>query len=545
MTLRAAYVVIGLEAVVIAGLVAFLLFRATPADAGPGVHDRGSSGHEAEDGERPIGPRPRRPSPATQATDSRAAITPTPYVEADDVVFSPDDPVGIMLFGKVTTADGKPPKDEVHVSIEDDETGDWRSSQVKSAAYAISGLRPGAWNLVFRNRGYREIRQTLKLEATSPRQRLDLVVTPCATLKVKIVTPEGKLIQEALQAEQVEWNVSVSVVATLAPPPGDLPLIVYRGHDDYGVGQLGGSVPKGYSAVLELREGPPVYVSAVMRHVVLATKHVPAGAEEAEIVVPTSAVKGKLAALKLRLVDADTGAPVTKARVEANDRQSGGPEYPIDENGNVFKEGLRPGLQYFSVIATGYEYLEQFIRLEPGQVNDLGTLRLAKAVVIEGKVVDERGAPLEASISYRNLDRMEFPQSLQGPMGYRTEPDGTFKIDQAGRGRGVLIATTKEQVTAAVPVDTTGGPVSNARIVVRAATRVALEAKFGRGEQYLLVLVDEGGTPWMSSNWAGSWTMRLQLPPGSYTLRVHDEKTLRRSIPITVGATPLRVPVTP
>jgi hypothetical protein len=548
-TLRTAQVVIGVQAVIIAGLIGLILWSTPRSDGAREVRDRSAT--EREPAEDLGSPAPRRTSSraTTRAEDSRAAINPKPFVESEDVAFSPDDPVGIMLYGKVTTADGKAPKEGVYVSMEDDETGEWLGSEVKSGAYAISGLRPGAWNLVSRNAGYRELRQSVRLSADRPRQRLDLVIQPCAIVKVKLLTPEGRLLNEALVAEKLDWSIYIGVVATIAPPTGDLPMTPYGGYDDFGVGilrggrQLGGDVPKGYSGVLELREGPPVYVSAVMRHVVLETKLVPAGATEVEIVVPVASVKSKLATLKLRLVDADTGDPIVKARVEATDRQSGGASYPIDEKGNILKEGLRPGLLHFSIHAEGHEDLSQYIRLEPGQINDLGTIRLSRAVSIEGVVVDERGEPVPASLAYRNLDRIDFPQPFEVGMSHRVEPDGTFKIGGVGRGRGIVVAETKERAMAALAVDTTAGSVTNARIVIKAGTRVVLEPKLGRTEQYLAQLVDEGGTIWLS-HYIGEWVDRLFLPPGTYTLRIYDDKALRRAIPIVVGSTPLRVPVT-
>jgi hypothetical protein len=547
MTIRAAYAVIGIQALVIAGLVAYLLI--SPPRTDPGTESRrGAVPSAADEDLGPSSLRPRR-RPAAQQTDTRSPINPKPYAEPDDVAFSADDPVGIMLFGKVTTSDGRPLKDDVSVSVEDPDTGDWRNSQVKASSYALTGLRPGDWNISCRNAGYKEFKQPVQLDAAHPRQRLDLVFEPCTVLKVKVVTPDGQLLSDALRAEKLDWGVNVGVIATVAQPTGDLPMTPYAGHDDWGVGilrgggRMGGDVPKGYSGMLELREGPPVYLSAVLRHVILATRHVPAGAEDAEIVVPVSAVKGKLATLKLRLLDAESEAPIKKARVEATDRQSGGGSYPIDENGNVTKENLRPGLLHLSAYADGYESISQYIRLEPGQVNDLGALRLAKGVTIAGVVVDDRGAPVKASVSYRNLDRIEFPQPLDVGMGYAGgEGDGVFTINGAGRGRGVVIASTKDRSITAVPVNTASGSITNLRIVMKAGTRVAFEQKFDRTERYLVSLVDEAGTPWMSS-YSGPWTNRLVLPPGSYVLRIHDDNTLRKSIPVTVGATPLRVPV--
>src|SRR5262249_59667194 len=109
---------------------------------------------------------------------------------------------------------------------------EWKSSSsAKGGSYAVTGLTPGGWTVNVRSSGYREIKQPIKLVASAPRQRLDLVIEPAAIVKVKILTPEGQLISDALRAEKFEWNIGVRAVATATPPTGDLPMTELAGLD--------------------------------------------------------------------------------------------------------------------------------------------------------------------------------------------------------------------------------------------------------------------------------------------------------------------------
>ena len=555
MSPRAARIVIAVQAAIIVALVIALLLvdrgGTPPADTARGH----AMGENATSGDRDRS-RDAKTRPPTRPADpdSRAGvITPRPVVE-EDAAFRPEDPVGIVLYGTIARADRKPVEQEVLVSLEETETGDRRSASNSGtfSSYSMTGLRPGVWILRCRSTGFREVEQPVELVAGDPRRRLDLVLEAATTLKVKIVTPDGRLLSEALQAEKVGRDVEVSVVATASQPTGDLPMTEARSHRDFGVGRLAGQPPKGYAALLELREGPPVYVSAVLRHVVLETKLVPAGAEDVVFTISVDAVRSRLCGVKLRVVDADTGAAIANASVEISDRQTGGGGSATDNSGLFVQESLRPGLFLLTIDAPDHERVDHYVRLEPGTIADLGTYRLNRGVTIEGVVVDEAGKPVQASLSYRNLDRMDFPQPLDVGMGYGTESDGAFKIARAGRGRGMVTARAtspnrlvQPQESSAVQVNTASGSITGLRIVLKPGTPVVLEPKMTRSERYLLTVTDDAGTAWFSRSIWGPWPHRFQLPPGSYTVRVFDDKGPRSSTPLTVASAPVRMTVVP
>src|SRR5436853_4193003 len=114
MTLRTAQVVIVIEALVIGVLVIALLAADRGGLAAHGSPEgRAERSDRADDHDGTGGYRaPTERSASRQRPESKlSSIAPRPFVEADDVAWTPDDPVGIVLFGKLTTPDGEPPKD--------------------------------------------------------------------------------------------------------------------------------------------------------------------------------------------------------------------------------------------------------------------------------------------------------------------------------------------------------------------------------------------------------------------------------------------------
>jgi hypothetical protein len=137
-------------------------------------------------------------------------------------------------------------------------------------------------------------------------------------------------------------------------------------------------------------------------------------------------------------------------------------------------------------------------------------------------------------------------------MSHSAEGDGVFKIAKVGRGRGVLTARpvapqrlVQPLDSAAVLVNTGSGSISGVRIVLAPGTPVVLEPKITRGERYLVTVTDDAGTPWLGRAIWGPWPLRLQLPAGSYLLRLFDDKGARSSTQLTVGSTPVRTPIVP
>lgn len=301
----------------------------------------------------------------------------------------------------------------------------------------------------------------------------------------------------------------------------------------------------GYDGVLELREPPPVYVSAVLRHVVLATEFVPEPVEEVTLIVPVRSVRARLARLRLRVCDASSGAPVVKATAELNDRQSGGGGVPVGEDGGVVFEDQRPGFLELVVRAADYELLHQWVRLEPGGDHDLGDVPLHPATSISGVVVGPDGRPLECRLGLADLDRRTIPAPLDYGWGAQSDSDGSFRVSNLGRGRYLIYPNGGEWARVPTVVDTIGGSVEGVRIALIGGTllRLSLDPTI---QGSVLTVADARGIP------VGAWTLSgtrsevsLRLAPGTYSWTLSGEQGGGRTESFRVGTYPTGVSVTP
>jgi hypothetical protein len=535
---RVALVVIGGVAIV---LLAFALATKdgsdTPSTSGPG--------QEAA--------RAGDPSPDSPVDPERLSPLPTlAFVEEDETAWTSDDPPGILLFGRVVDEQGMPVSGG-SVRVTDPEGKqlsaaigtDSPHSPESAGVYSLPGLSPGAWRFTCKVDDYYAFESELDLDPSEARRRLDVTLERTVFLKVKVTTPDGKPLKEILKQDKDTLRVSLSAVATEAPPSSDFPPTLLRDDTRLGLGSFTDSDRLGtwsneYVGILELREPLPAYVSLVLRHVVLQTKLVPPGSEEVEFVLSANDVFDRLSGVRGRLVDAVTGEPITKGWVEVNDRQSFGPGMVIEPDGTFFQEKLRPGLMRLIIQPPTYELLQQTITLIPGQLLDLGTLRLHKGMTIKGRVIDSEGNGVAASVTRRNLNRTRSPEETDTPVFAQAEPDGTFTFHRVGPGRYWFSAAAKGiPITVAHMTITTG--MEEPLLRVPATTGKLILTTQAEPTDSLFFQILNGKDLPVTSRLigAGSETLEYDLPPGPYSLRISRDTSLLKTIPFTIGAEPV------
>jgi hypothetical protein len=293
--------------------------------------------------------------------------------------------------------------------------------------------------------------------------------------------------------------------------------------------------------VLEIRDELPVYVSAVMRHVVLVTERVDAPVPELRLVIDPAMLSSRLATFAARIADAQTGEGLSAAQLGLSSTSLACAGRQAASDGSFRLEGLPPGLLSLCVFCPGHERIMQYVKLEPGEVLDLGTLRLQPATEISGTIVDPEGISPDHHLTCRSLEAISFPQPLDLPYAYRADAGGRFSIFDAGRGRHVVIVQAPDRAIASVVADTSAGPVRDLRIVLTAGTTVTLEPAVDPGT--LLALQDANGTPVWSSLLDDDDPIRLRLAPGRYSLAIHDPGGSVANRTMEVGVGPLRFAV--
>jgi len=129
-------------------------------------------------------------------------------------------------------------------------------------------------------------------------------------------------------------------------------------------------------------------------------------------------------------------------------REQGLKEVRTGPDGRFELDGLRPDTLQLAVRAAGFAPLDRAsIPLPSSAEHDLGELRLEPGVVLEGRVVDGRGSPVEGARILR-LSAVESAFGISGrPPGSlvaTSAADGSFRADQIPAGAWTLAAVSDD-----------------------------------------------------------------------------------------------------
>ena len=142
---------------------------------------------------------------------------------------------------------------------------------------------------------------------------------------------------------------------------------------------------------------------------------IPIGGRLLRVDVPARAVS-------LRVVRADTGAPVAAAEVGWDSAQ-GSVRARATETGDVLLDGVPQGAGTFSVTAAGFVPIERELGALPDGPQELGLTRLAPPFVLV-RVSDADGAPIENAVVYLDLQ-----DGADDDAAAPTDPHGVARFD--------------------------------------------------------------------------------------------------------------------
>jgi hypothetical protein len=247
-----------------------------------------------------------------------------------------------------------------------------------------------------------------------------------------------------------------------------------------------------------------------------------------------------LAGVKLRVVDDSSGEVVTVGNASLSD----GFTRHIDSNlrearGAVRFESLRPGVWYLTLYLQrqggGYGIVRQTILLTPGEMRDLGDIRVVKGVSIEGRVVDTLGKPVMCALVAGDADALLESFSTKSGVNVLVGADGAFRIAEVKRGRIAIFVERGFDAQAAenrsdpwgsqvLVVDATSGPVKDVRFVLQGVTPVTLSWDLTAHvlKYCTLRIVNADGLPLASRILTAQGITRERLPAGSYTAVLGD-----------------------
>lgn len=412
--------------------------------------------------------------------------------------------------------------------------------------YEIANVRPGRWTASVLADGYAPQTSQIEIDGRSARVRHDVLLAQ-GVLDVRLAA-EGGPLRARIAQRFPGRTIEVEVIATRGPPGKRAP----AGTETDGSRPLGERVgryrrrvsrsDRPIDGTMRLFGLPPVHISALFRGRVLATVRVPRPTHEVALVVPLAGIRAELASLRACFLDAETARPIRGAAAVLLDaeglaRQAMGDF--TDRDGSLVLADQPPGRWTLQVVAAGYERFRRTVALRPGQTLDLGALILSRAVAVTGRVVDTAGRPVLASVACHPTPRPGLGRPA--PRTYRTRQDGSFRIPDVGRSGCVLIAHAPGFAPAKTCAETSKGNVPGLHIVLERGVAVTIDHRIQQSNRYRFEVLDETG--WLLSAHevrSFAWPWRLRLLPGRHVLRVHDRGRLLQTLPLTMGAEPLR-----
>jgi len=477
---------------------------------------------------------------AVDASRSKRGDAPPPTRRPDrpdvGVSFDHDPALGTLLYGLANSTDGTPMEGcwVRFTSVADPDRS--VTAQVAGNGYSVTGLAPGEWKVYSKAEDFGVLQEEIEIRDV-PTQRHDLIFEPAHLVTVKILTPEGKPLHEAVREAGLGWNTEVIAVASPQPIEGNLAMTDLRGYTRFGSGtwkdvqgwqrDARNPAPPDVSGVLEVGKPPPFFVAAVYRHVVLASASVGRGQKEVTLEVSLDDLRGAMSTIRVQVVDARTGLPVEGARVSISDRQSGGGGRPTDAQGRVVLENERVGLLELEIWTKDLERYYQKLRIVPGE-NDLGVIRLHPPRSVELKVVGLDGAPVVgAPISWVNLDRRTFPQSIDRSSSATTDAEGMATLS-LGPGRTLVRISESAAAVAHLVVDPDRAGDEPVLVQLVDSHGIAFGPSMEpRAGMQCLTVYDEAGVVAWATHVRG-YEVTPGLPAGRYTWDLHEGETRLR-----------------
>jgi hypothetical protein len=385
-------------------------------------------------------------------------------------------------------------------------SGAWSAVDVLAADYEVRVSAPGHLTAVD------------ALQVTSGATCAhETVLVRALALPLRIEDTNGVLLDFTGEPLGIESHIGVAV--TRERPTDALPRkgqqsgfpcasLVLR--DIFGSTELPSDLGERYCGLLVLKEAPPLWATLGYGDVIVESRPIVGDERELVFVVDPDALRAGHGSVRVRVVDAQSGEPLTSGIVLTSPQGGRAIEPRFDGDALVFSD-LKPGSLDLMCELREYEYLEREVAIRPHTETDLGTIALGRRATFEVRLVDESGAPVAGTVvrtSRRDLwSSVEDANTRMGLGG----KDGVWKVGIHALGRTLIRAGGSDgRAMVAVEVDTS--VVNPVEIVVPRGVAVAFDwpGEWPLGTTF--VLEDANGLPLCPSS-----ASLLCLASGSYT----------------------------
>jgi len=519
---------------------------------------------------------------------------------------------GYWIVVRVSDAALRPlVSNDVRVVVEDEQGGHFDVEPIAGRSEwgcKSDGLHDGKFKVTVSAGGYRPRTLEAMLSQDKHAAILHAVLRSASLIKIRILSDEGgelaaRLAREPHHGEPVSppprdgptivrglggWGFHspvVIAVATQEKPSARLPETNLAAHSRYGAGIYRGwgsryhhpangsdlvetddDIPDAHAGILELFEPLPLYVSACVRNFVLESKLVEPGTEEVSFTVTLNQLKSCFGEVRLRVVDAVTEQPIEGCEVNFLGPDNGGDGYRLGAQAAAVFECIPAGPMPLAVLAIGHAAISTQIRVEAGQVNDLGTFRMEPAVSIRGTITDPTGKPLaRPGIGLVPLDEYKTDQRLGSLWNNNYDFDlidsgsslfaiganeaGEFAALNLKRGRYLLRmiygwSGKRDWIIHPLIVDTTGGSVEGLRVEAQIATPVRVRLDRDAPEDAWMRIFDSDQNPVRDEDFSRNLpTGPFPILPGSYSCVVYFNGVEHAKLNLDVGSSPVTLEI--
>jgi hypothetical protein len=308
------------------------------------------------------------------------------------------------------------------------------------------------------------------------------------------------------------------------------------------------------SGLLEILREPPVHVSAEVNDYIVATKIIDRPVDQLTLEIPFERLKGLLCGILCRVVDAETGAPLSRVGASLLGATKDRPELVGDGRGEIRKADLLPGVYTLAFHAPDHDWEMRQVDLAPAQQNDLGTIALGKGTLLRGRFIDPEGRPVhtQASIYSYSEDRPLEALNTGIMIGLSADENGRFEADLLSRRKYLIVSPFNHRGPATngwpadpILVDLARGPIEDLVIPVRIAVDLVLRPVADEARDFEYWILSTTGLPCAHGDFPRAGDERISLVPGSHRLLLGRDPSSVREFPFELRSDPLTISIPP
>lgn len=395
----------------------------------------------------------------------------------------------------------------------------WTVKCAGDGAYSLTGLAPGEYWLSAYSTIDGSGRARTHLAPGTEAQLVDVALKLERDVWIKVVDSDG--------APALFRGGHPLAIATRERPGAWFDAVRGSLNNTFGVGHYwqngyaSEKRPPEYFGRVVLDVEPPVWISLLSRQRVIDSVRIEPDQTEVVFVVDPDSKLLQACSLRARFVEAAAKAPLAGAswRVDFGGVQMG----RLDDSGAFESSIIAPGHVELRVNKSGLASPELRLRLEPGEVRDLGEIEVEAETWIQGTVHGPDGLEVGANVEHVAVDASTGePLPQEGHFNHPTNHDGLFRIGSLSRHlyRVTVRPQDKGLARASKLVDLrSGAGVDGVRFDLVPAVPLVISADESNWVDIGYTLRDERGEFVLRSRVWGPEPFPLPLAPGRYTLQ--------------------------